>query len=223
MVYKERVFLILAGIFISSLVMANIIGVTKIFIFFGIGIPVGIIPYPVTFLATDLISELYGKKRAAYTVWVGFIMNLFMLLVMTIGFYSPVDPEWLRAILGSENPAAAETFDTVYGYMTRGTIASMIAYLIAQFTDVRLYHFWKNLTNGRHLWLRNNASTMVSQVVDTVAVMTITFVGVLPADKIIELIIFGYLFKASFALMDTPLMYLGVRLLKERIPPDTHV
>ena len=222
MEHRERVFLFLAAIFLTSLVMANLIGITKIFSFFGIGIPVGIIPYPVTFLATDLISELYGKKRASYLVWVGFAMNLFMLLVMTIGYHVPPDQSWLEAIRNSGNPAAVDTFGTVYGYMIRGTIASMIAYLIAQLTDVRLFHFWKRLTNGRHLWLRNNASTMVSQIVDTVAVMTITFVGIMPLGQLMELILFGYLFKACVALFDTPLFYLGVRLLRDRFGIAAH-
>lgn len=214
---REKVFLMLAGVFITSLVMANIVGITKIFSFFGIGIPVGIIPYPVTFLATDLISELYGKKRASFVVWVGFTMNMFMLLVMTIGYYTPADMGWFDAIVASGEPGKEYTFDYTYGYMIRGTIASMIAYLIAQFADVNLFHFCKRLTNGRHLWLRNNASTLVSQIVDTVAVMMITFVGVMPMGQIIDLIIYGYLFKVCAALVDTPLFYLGVRILRKKV------
>ena len=215
---KEKIFLVLAGLFLTSLVMANLIGITKIFTFFGIGIPVGIIPYPITFLATDLISELYGKKRASFLVWVGFIMSVFMLVITSVGYYMPVDRGWFEAIAAGSDPGKEHTYDYVYGYMIRGTAASMIAYLIAQLTDVKLFHFWKDLTKGKHLWLRNNGSTMVSQIVDTVAVMTITFVGVLPAEKIIELIVFGYLFKAFVALTDTPFFYLGVRLLKKWVP-----
>lgn len=217
MPYREKVFLILAGIFITSLVMANLVGITKIFIFLGIGIPVGLIPYPVTFLATDLVSELYGEKRAQFLVLVGFIMNIFLVLVVTIGFYAPADPGWFEAIASSGEPGKEHVFDYMYGYMIRGTIASMIAYLVAQFADVKIFHFWKRLTKGKHLWLRNNGSTMFSQIIDTVAVMTITFVGVLPTEKIIELIIYGYLFKAFVALTDTPFFYLGVRLLKDKV------
>ncbi len=221
---RERYFLVFAAIFIASLVMANLIGITKIFSFFGIGIPVGIIPYPVTFLATDLISELYGKKRASFVVWVGFMMNIFMLIVVSIGFYAPPDPGWFDAIASGDEPGKEHVFDYVYGYMIRGTIASMIAYLVAQLVDVHLFHFWKRLTKGKHLWLRNNASTMVSQIVDTVAVMLITFVGVMPFSQILELILYGYLFKAFVALVDTPLFYLGVKLLKDRIglPEEAH-
>lgn len=214
---RERYFLVFAAIFISSLIMANLIGITKIFTIFGIGVPVGIIPYPVTFLATDLISELYGKKRASFVVWVGFAMSLFMLVIVSIGYFAPADPGWFEAIAGSGEPGKEHVFDYVYGYMIRGTIASMIAYLVAQLVDVHLFHFWKRLTKGKHLWLRNNASTMVSQIVDTVAVMMITFVGVMPLSQILELILYGYLFKAAVALIDTPLFYLGVKLLKGKI------
>lgn len=217
MPYREKVFLVLAGIFITSLVMANLVGITKIFIFLGIGIPVGLIPYPVTFLATDLVSELYGEKRAQFLVLVGFIMNVFLVLVVTIGFYAPADPGWFEAIASSGEPGKEHVFDYMYSYMIRGTIASMIAYLVAQFADVKIFHFWKRVTKGKHLWLRNNGSTMFSQIIDTVAVMTITFVGVLPTEKIIELIIYGYLFKAFVALTDTPFFYLGVRLLKDKV------
>ncbi|MGH1363917.1 MAG: queuosine precursor transporter [Calditrichia bacterium] len=214
---REKIFLVLAGIFITSLVMANLVGITKIFYFFGIGIPVGIIPYPVTFLATDLISELYGKKRASFVVWVGFSMNVFMLLIMTIGYYAAPDMDWFNAIAAGSEPGKEFTFDYIYGYMIRGTIASMIAYLVAQFADVNLFHFWKRVTKGRHLWLRNNASTLLSQIVDTVAVMMITFVGVLPMNQILDLILYGYLFKVCAALFDTPFFYLGVRYLKDKV------
>ena len=213
---REKIFLILSSIFIASLIMANIIGITKIITVFGIGIPIGVIPYPITFLATDLISELYGKKHASYLVWVGFAMNIFLLIVTTIGFYAPPDPGWLQGVR-LDSPGKELTFNYVYDYLVRGTAASMIAYLCAQLVDVYLFHFWKNFTKGKHLWLRNNGSTMVSQIVDTVAVMLITFWGVLPAGKILELIMFSYMFKFTVALLDTPFFYLGVKLLKDKV------
>ena len=224
--FRERLFLVLAAIFISSLIMANIIGITKIVTIFGVGVPVGIIPYPVTFLATDLVCELYGKKRASYLVWVGFAMNIFMLIVTTIGYYLPPESVWFSAVQQG-TPGKELTYDYVYDYIVRGTAASMIAYLVAQLVDVHVFHFWKKLTNGKHLWLRNNGSTMVSQIVDTVAVMLITFWGVLPADKILELIYYSYMFKASVALLDTPFFYMGVKFFKgklaqeELLPPQT--
>lgn len=214
---KERIFLVLAGIFLSSLIMANIIGITKIFDFYGIGVPVGIIPYPITFLVTDLISEVYGKKRASFLVLTGLILNLFIIGIATIGYFAPTNIGWLQAIQSGADPEAVGTYARVYELMIRGTIASMIAYLLAQYCDVTVFHWIKKKTEGKYLWLRNNISTMVSQAIDTVSVMFITFYGVLSIDQIITFIISGYIFKVAFALLDTPLFYFGVKYLRKHV------
>ena len=178
---------------------------------YTMSVPAGVVAYPFTFLATDLISELFGRKRAQMLVWVGFGMNVVMLLLMSIN-------HWLPNSSGVSG--GLDLFEGVYQFMVGNTIASMIAYLIAQRVDVRLYHFWKRLTKGKHLWLRNNASTTVSQLVDSTAIITILYLAGNLGDAIdnvgavIILILNSYLFKFFFALFDTPLMYLGVRLLK---------
>jgi uncharacterized integral membrane protein (TIGR00697 family) len=175
-------------------------------------VPVGVIAYPFTFLATDLISELFGRKKAQLVVWVGFSMNVFMLMLMTINHLLPNT----YGVSGGLN-----LFEGVYEFMVGNTIASMIAYLTAQTIDVRLFHFWKRLTKGKHLWLRNNASTTVSQLVDSTCILTILYVaGNLGSDvnnlvDLTILIINSYLFKFFFALFDTPLFYLGVYLLRD--------
>jgi queuosine precursor transporter len=213
---KEKYFLILSSLFITSLIMANILGISKFFEFMGLMIPVGIIPYPVTFLVTDIVSEVYGKKRANYLVLTGFFMNIFLVLIMTLGFYAPMDQNWLTSVLSSSDPEAAMSFDRMYGLMIRGTVASMVAYLTAQFIDVHFFHFLKEKTKGKHLWLRNNASTIVSQLVDTTAVIFITFYGILSLSEIINYIFYGYIFKFCFALIDTPLFYLSVKWFKKQ-------
>lgn len=230
---RDALFLTLSGIFLTSLVLGNVIGTTKFVTIFSLelpswlealipdlirngsiytmSVPAGVIAYPFTFLATDLISELFGRKRAQMLVWIGFGMNVFMLLLMSIN-------HWLPNSVGVS--AGLDLFEGVYQFMVGNTIASMIAYLIAQSVDVRLYHFWKRLTKGKHLWLRNNASTTVSQLVDSTAIITILYIAgnlddaIDDAGAVIILILNSYLFKFFFALFDTPLMYLGVRLLK---------
>lgn len=230
---RDALFLTLSGIFLTSLVLGNVIGTTKFVTIFSLelpawlealtpelvrsgstytmSVPAGVIAYPFTFLATDLISELFGRKRAQMLVWVGFGMNVFMLLLMSIN-------HWLPNSAGVSG--GLDLFEGVYQFMVGNTIASMIAYLIAQSVDVRLYHFWKRLTKGKHLWLRNNASTTVSQLVDSTAIITILYLAGNLGDAInnvgavIILILNSYLFKFFFALFDTPLMYLGVRLLR---------
>ncbi len=215
--FKEKLFLFLSGIFLTSLVLANIIGTTKFVIVLGLTVPAGVLAYPFTFLATDLICELYGKKRAQSLVWVGFSMNFFMLGLMMLGHY-------LKDASGISG--ATSTFESVYEFMIGNVIASMIAYLIAQSVDVKLFHFWKTLTKGKHLWLRNNLSTVVSQLADTTAIMTILYLAnnlgasIQSIGDLVGLIFASYMFKVLVALFDTPLFYLGVSLLKDKVAPD---
>lgn len=231
---RDLLFLGLTSVFLTALIMGNIIGTTKFVTLFSLNlpawllplvpelvrdgssysmiIPVGLLAFPATFLATDLISELFGRKKAQLVVWIGFFMNIFMIIIMTINYYLPN----AYGISGG-----LQLYDGVYGFMIGNTIASMIAYLTAQTIDVRLFHFWKEFTKGKHLWLRNNASTMVSQMVDTVSILLILyFAGNLGENintigALSILIINSYLFKFFAALFDTPLFYAGVRYLKE--------
>ncbi|MEC7935725.1 MAG: queuosine precursor transporter [Candidatus Neomarinimicrobiota bacterium] len=217
MEFKEKLFLFLSGIFLTSLVLANIIGTTKFVYVFGLTVPAGVLAYPFTFLATDLICELYGKKRAQSLVWVGFTMNFFMLGLMMLGHY-------LKDASGISG--ATSTFENVYEFMIGNVIASMIAYLIAQSVDVRLFHFWKSLTKGKHLWLRNNLSTVVSQLVDTTAIMTVLYYAnnlgstIQSISDLVGLIFASYIFKVLVALFDTPLFYLGVWALKDKVSTE---
>lgn len=217
MKFKERLFLFLSGIFITALVLGNVIGTTKFVNVFGLVVPAGVLAYPFTFLATDLICELYGKKYAQTLVWVGFIMNFFMLGLMTLGHL-------MQDALGVSG--ATSTFESVYEFMVGNVVASMVAYLIAQTVDVHLFHFWKRLTKGKHLWLRNNLSTTFSQLVDTTAILTILFYAdnlgesVASLGDLPRLIFSSYLFKFFFALFDTPLFYLGVWKLKSKVHED---
>lgn len=231
---RDALFLTLTGIFLTSLVLGNVIGTTKFVTIFEMNlpgwlqaitpelvrngahytmsVPAGVIAYPFTFLATDLISELFGRKKAQLVVWIGFSMNFFMLFLMSVN-------HWLPNSLGVSG--GLDLFEGVYEFMVGNVIASMIAYLIAQSVDVRLYHFWKKKTNGKHLWLRNNGSTMFSQLVDSTAIITILYMAGNLGDNInsigavIILILNSYLFKFFFALFDTPLMYVGVKLFKD--------
>ena len=109
------------------------------------------------------------------------------------------------------------TYDVVFQNAWRIIAASMVAYLFAQFIDVKIFHFWKKLTNGKHLWLRNNGSTIVSQLVDTALVVSILFVGVWDSSQIINAIIDGWLFKMLMAFIDTPIIYGIIHLLKGKI------
>jgi uncharacterized PurR-regulated membrane protein YhhQ (DUF165 family) len=235
---RERVFMLLAGLFWGSLVMLNILGTSR-FInlssWFGIHedssiqfiLAVGVLPYPMTFLCTDFISELYGRKRANFVVWVGLLLNAWVLLILWLGgVLNPPDFTELpldRALTDSGEIPREFAFYYIRELTFGATIASMIAYLCAQFVDVHIFHYLKELTKGEKLWLRNNGSTMVSQLVDTTAVILITYwyTDALPIKEkqdvfpqLMMLIASGYLFKFVIALLDTIPFYIGTKYLK---------
>ncbi len=216
MKFQHRLYLILTGIFIASLVSANLI-FQKFFTWTPFGLytfelSVGILPYPVTFLVTDLISELYGKKKADQVVLSGLIASIFVMGVVMLANAVP-QTEW--------SPVNNETFTKVFGLFGPAVFASMVAYLTAQFIDIRVFHFWKRLTKGKHLWLRNNGSTVVSQLVDTSAVLILLCTaGAIDWVRFWPLLANGFLFKVLVALFDTPLFYLGVWALKDKVHED---
>ncbi len=230
---RARVFLVLSGVFLGTLALLNVLGISRFidlsFNVFGVQIPmvvaVGVLPYPVTFMCTDLISELFGEKKARDMVWVGLLLNVWVMFLLWLGGvlpgFEPMDPATGTPMLDEAGrlPVFFEVRQLAFGAVA----ASMVAYLIAQFCDVRLFHFWKKLTNGKHLWIRNNGSTMVSQVFDTTAVILIThfYAHALPindADEIWpQLMVFiasGYIFKLVIAALDTGPIYLAVKKLK---------
>lgn len=237
---RETVFLVLSGIFLGTLVMLNILGVTR-FIdlseYVGISesskvtfsLAIGVLPYPITFLCTDFISEIYGRKRANRVVWVGLLLNAWVLFILWYG-------GWLNAPSNLENghlPIAIEdgvaqvphgyAFYEVRSLAFGATFASMLAYMTAQFCDVHIFHFLKRLTKGKMLWLRNNGSTLISQLVDSVAVILIThyFANGIPIDpddavssQLFYFIVSAYLFKLVIALLDTIPFYIGTKWLR---------
>ena len=209
--FKDQFYLILSGIFIASLVTCNLIANKFVAVDLGFKVFVvsaGILPYTITFLVTDLISELYGQKKANLVVVAGFFASMVVLLFLWIGGQFNAIPDSL---------VSDQVYDSVFRNAWRIIAASMIAYLFAQVVDVRIFHFWKKLTNGKHLWLRNNASTVVSQLLDTILVICILFFGVWGTGQIFTAIIDGWTFKMLMALIDTPIIYGIIYLLKGKI------
>lgn len=207
----ETLYLILASLFITSLVTSNLI-FQKFFTWSPFGIynfelSVGIIAYPITFLVTDIISEVYGKKRANRLVKAGVVASAFALLIVIVSTY---------ATATSWSPINDDIFKKVFGYTFVAVGASLAAYLLAQFLDVQVFHFWKRLTKGKHLWLRNNFSTFTSQLFDTATVLFLlcTF-GVIEWELFGILLLNGYLFKVMFALFDTPIIYASVYFIRK--------
>ena len=205
----EAVYLLLCGIFLGSLVVTNLIANKFLTVDMGFKVFVlsaGALPYPVTFLVTDLLSEIYGRRRANQVVWVGFAVSMFVLAALWLGSLFP-------AI--AESPVDDATYLKAFKNAWRVIAASMTAYLIAQLIDVRLFHFWKDLTRGKHLWLRNNGSTILSQLVDSVLVVLVLFWGNQTGDWMLATIRDLWLYKMIIALVDTPLFYWGTAFLEK--------
>jgi len=229
---RERVFLVLAGFFLCAMTLLNVIGITRFVQLGPMQLAVGVLAYPLTFLCTDLISELYGRARANFMVTVGLALNFFILAIMWLGNALPaidagIQPPWQTLQLsadvglpdGSTVSESVELFALIFANTTGAVFASMMAYVLAQYVDVFLFHWIKKKTGNKHLWLRNNGSTIVSQAVDSVTVISVTFGAVILAggmsfEVVVGLMLSNYLFKLFSALADTPIMYVAVHFLR---------
>ena len=228
---RERVFLMLAGFFICAMTLLNVVGITRFVQLGPMALAVGVLPYPLTFLCTDLICELYGKRHANFVVTFGLVLNGFVITFLYLGQWLPpvasTPPPWQVIKLadevflpnGSVVTDSVELFRLIYACTSGAVFASMAAYLAAQYCDVQLFHFWKRVTRGKYLWVRNNFSTLLSQLVDSFMVISVTFGamywrGDMTLDQLTVLIGSNYLFKMMVALLDTGPFYFFVVVLK---------
>ena len=231
-------FLLLAGLFLGSMTMLNILGISRFIRLYQLpwelasgdvwqitfAVAIGVLPYPVTFLCTDFISEFYGRRRANWLVTVGLILNVWVVFILWLG---GVLPGAFEGPLVDGVPVDANGSPTAFFQIRKlafgAVAASMLAYLAAQFCDVYMFHFWKKLTKGKHLWLRNNGSTLVSQLVDSIAVILVTHFFAVNLTSQAEvpdwielavLVATSYAFKVVVALLDTIPFYIGVAWLR---------
>ncbi|ACM23962.1 queuosine precursor transporter [Thermotoga neapolitana] len=201
---NERLIL-LTGIFVSALTISNVIAGKLV----NIGpflVPVAVLCYPITFAVTDIVSEVYGKRTAQKVVWTGFFTSLILVI------YSQIAALYPPASIFEGN----EAFMKVFGATPRIVLASILAYVLSQSHDVWAFHFWKRITGGSHLWLRNNLSTMVSQFIDTLVFITVAFAGTVPGTALSQMVFSQYAVKLIIAAIDTPFVYLGVKLVSGR-------
>jgi len=214
----EAFYLFLAALFVGALVVCNLVAnkfLTVDLSLLGFSEPfilsAGALPYPITFLVTDLLSEIYGRKRANRVVACGFFASLLVLLALWLGAQFP-------AI--ADSPVDDQTYRDVFQNAWRVIAASMTAYLFAQLVDIRVFHFWKRLTRGKHLWLRNNASTVLSQFLDSMLVVQVLFWGTRSQQQMWPIIFDLWLFKALVAFLDTPLFYFGTAAAEKWLGVD---
>jgi len=199
---EDRPFILLVSIFVGALVISSVLA-SKIITIFGLFVPAGVLAYCITFVVTDVISEIWGKERANRVVFSGFIALLVAFLLIRIALFWDAAPYWREQ----------KAFSTILGRTSRIIIGSFIAYLASQYHDVWAFHIWRKLTGERHLWLRNTASTVVSQFIDTLVFIPIAFYGTMPVFPLIK---HQYIIKVLIALLDTPFVYLVVILVRRR-------
>lgn len=191
--------------FVAALLAANVMAF-KLMSVFGWVVTAGTLAYPITFLVTDAVGETLGKDRANKLVWGGFLAQMLFLVLILIGRFVPY-PEFFED--------GQKIYKAAFAALPRVVLGSMIAYLVSQLHDVWAFHFWKKKTNGKHLWLRNNASTIVSQAIDSTLFITIAFVGSVPAAMFFQMILLQYIIKWIIALADTPFCYLVVHWINK--------
>ena len=217
----NQTYLILTTLFSVVLVLTNIIGVK---LFQGPFNPTshalttGIITYPLTFLLTDVVSEIWGLKKANAMVLIGFLMSFVMLIFVQIALYLPAHAYWVAPNnpFGFENVGEYQNaFNSVFSVNGKLLFGSMLAYMVAQLLDVKLYHMWRRFTKGKYLWFRNNASTIVSQGIDSIIFVLIAFWGIYENNVLSSMIMTNFILKVVFAISDTPLIYLLVGLIRK--------
>ena len=216
---RATALVVLASLFVASLTASNYLA-SKLTSFTLLGlqlaVPAAVVAYALTFAFTDIIGEVYGKKAAGRVVAAGFLAQLLVLAYNALALRLPHAPF---------SPTTPEAYESVIWGGAQIILASLAAYLVSQTHDVWAFHWWKQKTRGRWLWLRNNASTMVSQLIDTVIFITLAFHVIptllggeaLPFNVVANIILGQYLAKILIALADTPLVYLGVALTRNYI------
>ena len=200
----ENYLALLACIYSGSLVLAAVMA-SKIIAVGRLVVPAGVLAYCLTFLITDVISEIWGKERAQTVVMGGFITLVLVFVLTGISILWPPASFWPHQ----------KAYETILGTSARIMVASLTAYLFSQYHDVWAFHFWKRVTRDRFLWLRNNASTIVSQLLDSVVFITIAFYGSMP---LVPLILGQWVVKVGIAVLDTPFVSLLVYLVRRRLP-----
>lgn len=206
---RTRVFLVLAAVFTTCLVVGDVIGGKLIELpmpGWTAVITVGMIPFPVTFLLTDLLNEFYGKKAARFVTYVAFACAVLTYAFIAIGAAIPI-ASFTRA--SDWEGVTEEAFANVFLGSQRMIVASLAAYLASQLVDIFAFHALKRMTGGRLLWLRATGSTLASQAIDTVTINVVAWAGMLPAGEIVNIMLSSYAVKFGVAVGLTPLVYAG--------------
>jgi uncharacterized integral membrane protein (TIGR00697 family) len=211
---RAKLFLVLSGIFVTCLLVGDIMGgklVQTTIAGYPFTVTVGMIPFPVTFLLTDLLNEFYGRRAARSVTWLGFAMAILAYTFIFVAAAIPIAsltqaPDWLGV--------TEDAFQRVFVSSRRMIVASLTAYLISQFVDIWIFHVLKRAAKNRWLWLRATGSTVISQLVDTITINFAAWAGILSVSQILNVITSAYVLKIMIAIGLTPLIYAGHALIE---------
>ncbi len=214
---RQKLYTVLTGIFLTALILAEITGskliqskVTEDLIF---TMTMGVIPFPVTFLVTDIVNEYYGKPGIRFITVLGMIMIAFTYAILMIDMSIPA---------AEISPVQDEAFNSVFGQSNRIILGSIVAYLIGQMIDIQMFHYIRKRTHERWLWLRATGSTFVSQLIDSFVVLFIAFSGKIAFDQIVNIGITNYIYKFFIAIALTPVIYLTHSLIDRYLGDEAH-
>jgi len=204
-------FLIISILFVSSLLLSNVI-TGKLILIAGWVLPGAVILFPLTYILGDVLTEVYGFQKTRLVIWLGFICNLLMAGIFTLVMAIP-SPGFFES---------ESAFAIVLGMTPRIVFASLVAYLTGEFCNSVLLSRLKIMTAGRHLWLRTIASSLAGEGLDTIIFITLAFAGTLPTGVLGQMMLFQYLFKIAYEMAVTPLTYWAVGYLKRREGHDNY-
>ena len=203
--------IIITGVFITCLIVSNIIAV-KLVSIFGFIVPAAVIIFPISYIFGDVLTEVYGYKQARRVIWLGFFCNLLAVVAIWIAQILPGAPFW----------DAQAAYERILGYTPRLLFASFTAYLVGEFANSFVLAKLKIATNGRWLWTRTISSTLIGQGLDSAVFITLAFAGTIPPDALFNAVVTQWLFKSVYEILATPLTYLLVNFLKKREGLDVY-
>jgi len=196
-------FLLVAALFVTSLIVSNIIAV-KLIDVAGMILPAAIIIFPISYILGDVLTEVYGFARARQVIWLGFLCNLFAVVAITVGGLLPAAGFW----------GGQEAYDAILGAVPRILAASFAAYLVGELVNAYVLARLKVAMEGRHLWVRTIGSTLAGQLLDSAIFITIAFAGIMPVEVLLTAIVTQWLVKSAYEALATPLTYAVVGFLK---------
>lgn len=212
----ERWLPAIAAVFVTTLVISNIIAV-KLFSVGPVFLPAGVILFPVSYIFGDVLTEVYGYSRARQVIWIGFGCNLLAVVAIWISIYLPAAPIW--KVLGSSE-SSQKAYSAIFGFTPRLLAASFVAYLFGEFLNSIVLAKMKIATRGRYLWTRTIGSTLVGQFADSALFVSLAFAGMVPAGAVLDLIVSQWLVKSFYEAAATPLTYGIVNFLKRNENSD---